>query len=95
MVESSLKKIGTSFSVQLPRFILKPKKKIRSTLLKNIEKTPTLNKKDYIERQAIKLIRKYNTRNPFELAYALNINVRFYDFNKLKGFYNTTSEIDT
>lgn len=43
--------------------------------------------KDYIERQAIKLIRKYNTRNPFELAYALNINVRFYDFNKLKGFY--------
>lgn len=43
--------------------------------------------KDYIERKAIKLIRKYNTRNPFELAYALNINVRFYDFNKLKGFY--------
>lgn len=43
--------------------------------------------KDYIERQAIKLIRKYNTRNPFELAYALNINVRFYAFNKLKGFY--------
>ncbi|HEY8362275.1 MAG TPA: ImmA/IrrE family metallo-endopeptidase [Tissierellaceae bacterium] len=43
--------------------------------------------KDYIERQAKKLIRKYNTRNPFELAYALNISIKFYDFKKLKGFY--------
>lgn len=43
--------------------------------------------KDYIECQAKKLVRKYNTRNPFELAYVLNISVKFYNFKKLKGFY--------
>ncbi|MDD3839957.1 MAG: ImmA/IrrE family metallo-endopeptidase [Clostridia bacterium] len=41
----------------------------------------------YIENKAKKLIKKHNTRNPFELAKAMNINVRFYNFKKLKGFY--------
>jgi Zn-dependent peptidase ImmA (M78 family) len=43
--------------------------------------------KDYIERISKKLVRKYKTRNPFELAEALNINIKFYDFRELKGFY--------
>lgn len=43
--------------------------------------------KDYIEYQAKKLVHKYRTRNPFELAEALNITIKFYDFKELKGFY--------
>lgn len=43
--------------------------------------------RDYIERESKKLLRKYKTRNPFKLAEALNINIKFYDFKNLKGFY--------
>ena len=43
--------------------------------------------KDYIERISKKLVRKYKTRNPFELAEALNINIKFYDFRELKDLY--------
>lgn len=43
--------------------------------------------RDYIEYKAKKLIRKYKTRNPFRLAEIMNINIKFYDFKHLKGFY--------
>lgn len=43
--------------------------------------------KDYIEYKAKKLIKKYKTRNPFRLAEIMNINIRFYNFKHLKGFY--------
>lgn len=34
-----------------------------------------------------KLIKKYNTRNPFEIAACINITVLFKDLGTLKGFY--------
>ena len=40
--------------------------------------------KEHIEYEAKKLIKKYNTRNPFELAERMNIAVKYYDFKKLE-----------
>ncbi len=34
------------------------------------------------------LIKRYKTRNPFELAEYLNITIKYGKFSKLKGFYN-------
>lgn len=42
---------------------------------------------DYIISRSIRLIKKYKTRNPFEIAKAMNIDVLFMDLGKLKGFY--------
>ncbi len=42
---------------------------------------------DYITNRSTKLIKKYKTRNPFEIAACMNIDVMFMDLGKLKGFY--------
>jgi len=42
---------------------------------------------DYIINHSTKLIKKYKTRNPFEIAAYMNIDVLFMDLGKLKGFY--------
>lgn len=43
--------------------------------------------KEYIEYKSRKLLKKYKTRNPFMLAEAMNITIKYYDFKTLKGFY--------
>ena len=43
--------------------------------------------REYIEYKSRKLFKKYKTRNPFMLAEAMNITIRYYDFKDLKGFY--------
>jgi Zn-dependent peptidase ImmA (M78 family) len=45
---------------------------------------------DHIIKQADKLVRRYKTRNPFEIADHLNITVKYGEFTQLKGFYNYT-----
>lgn len=42
---------------------------------------------DYILNCAGKLIQKYKTRNPFELAKCLNVKILFRQLGDLKGFY--------
>lgn len=42
---------------------------------------------DYIINSSVKLFKKYKTRNPFEIADLLHIDVLFMDLGKLKGFY--------
>ena len=43
---------------------------------------------EYIIEYAISLVKKYNTRNPFEIAKSLGINVIRWDgFSRLKGMY--------
>lgn len=60
----------------------------RNSLLKSIGKVEWgvifLNVKGLIE----KLERKYQTRNPFELAKALGISVIFEDLGTINGYYN-------
>lgn len=45
----------------------------------------TLN--DYILNRSSKLIKKYKTRDPFEIASGMNIDIIFVDLGELKGFY--------
>lgn len=45
---------------------------------------------DHIIKQADALVRRYKTRNPFEIADHLNITVKYGEFTQLKGFYNYT-----
>jgi Zn-dependent peptidase ImmA (M78 family) len=45
---------------------------------------------DNILQQADALVRRFRTRNPFEIADNLNITVKYGDFAQLKGFYNYT-----
>lgn len=45
---------------------------------------------DNIIKEADALVRRYKTRNPFEIATHLNITLKYGDFAKLKGFYNYT-----
>lgn len=40
-----------------------------------------------ILKEVDKLIKKYTTRNPFEIAKALNIEVVYHDLGNLKGYY--------
>lgn len=40
-----------------------------------------------IKRLADSLVRKYNTRNPFEIIKNLNVIVVFYPLNGVRGFY--------
>ena len=43
---------------------------------------------DYIRKEAGRLVRRYGTRNPFQIAKELGIHVLFdYDFKSLKGMY--------
>lgn len=42
---------------------------------------------EYIKQTVIQLMKKYHTRDPFELADALHIKVRMRDFEELKGMY--------
>lgn len=42
---------------------------------------------NFILKEVDRLIRKYQTRNPFEIADNLNITVRYDDLEALKGFY--------
>lgn len=42
---------------------------------------------DYIIRHSKKVIKKYGTRDPFEIAASMNIAVLFIDLGNLKGFY--------
>lgn len=42
---------------------------------------------DYIINRSTRLIKKYKTRNPFEIAACINVDVLFMDLGKLKGFY--------
>jgi len=42
---------------------------------------------NYIINRSIRLLKKYKTRNPFEIAANMNIDVLFMDLGKLKGFY--------
>lgn len=44
-------------------------------------------KYELIYRNALTLIKKYKTSNPFELAKQLNIDVVYKETNSLKGFY--------
>mgnify|MGYP002791866481 FL=1 len=41
-----------------------------------------------IKENVMKLVRKYYTRNPFELAAALNIRVIFEELGSINGYYN-------
>jgi len=41
----------------------------------------------FIFKEVDRLIRKYKTRNPFEIANSLNITIRYDDLGTLKGFY--------
>jgi len=43
---------------------------------------------DNIIKEADALVRRYKTRNPFEIAYHLNITIKHANFIQLKGFYN-------
>jgi Zn-dependent peptidase ImmA (M78 family) len=43
--------------------------------------------REKIKNTALKLVRKHKTRDPFALANALDISIKFCDFNKLQGFY--------
>lgn len=45
---------------------------------------------DKIIDKANALVKRYKTRNPFELAEYLNIIIKYGEFSKLKGFYNYT-----
>ncbi len=40
-----------------------------------------------IHEEVAKLVRKYNTRNPLEIAESMGITLLFRDLNNLKGFY--------
>lgn len=42
---------------------------------------------DFIIKDVNKLVVKYKTRDPFEIADDLNINVKYDDLGSLKGFY--------
>ena len=42
---------------------------------------------DYLLGTSGKIINKYNTKNSFVIAKAMNIEVLYYDLGKLKGFY--------
>lgn len=42
---------------------------------------------EHIIRKADLLVQRFNTRNPFEIAANLNIDVKYGDLNGLKGFY--------
>jgi Zn-dependent peptidase ImmA (M78 family) len=42
---------------------------------------------DYIIKRSTGLIKKYKTRNPFEIAASMNIDVLLRDLGNLKGFY--------
>ena len=43
--------------------------------------------KDYIQSVASDLIKRYGTRNPFELCRATGVEVFFADLGNLKGMY--------
>lgn len=43
---------------------------------------------DYIRNEAYKLINKYHTRNPFELADETGVQVVFMDIGAMKGMYS-------
>lgn len=43
---------------------------------------------DNIIKVADALVRRYKTRNPFKIAFHLNITVKHASFSQLKGFYN-------
>jgi len=45
---------------------------------------------DHILKKADALVRRFKTRNPFEIADHLNITVKYGEFTQLKGFYNYT-----
>lgn len=42
---------------------------------------------DYIQKQVAALIRRFGTRDPFEIAAQTGLNVVFWDIGKLKGMY--------
>jgi len=42
---------------------------------------------DYIINRSTRLIKKCKTRNPFEIAACINVDVLFMNLGKLKGFY--------
>jgi Zn-dependent peptidase ImmA (M78 family) len=42
---------------------------------------------DYIIERSTRLVKKYATRDPFEIASNMNIDVLFMDLGNLKGFY--------
>ncbi|WHH58443.1 ImmA/IrrE family metallo-endopeptidase [Petroclostridium sp. X23] len=41
----------------------------------------------YIKDKAQKLIKKFKTYDPIELATAMNIEIKYYKFQEMKGFY--------
>lgn len=47
---------------------------------------------DYIQQKIDKLVKKNMTRDPFELAKALGINIFYYPFSKIKGMIITVFE---
>lgn len=42
---------------------------------------------DYIIERSTRLVKKYATRDPFEIASNMNIDILFMDLGNLKGFY--------
>lgn len=64
---------------------------MKNTFLKNIEKKNDLIRgmqMDYIQSKVEDLCKKYSTRNPFELANCLKINIIHWDLhNEINGFY--------
>lgn len=44
--------------------------------------------REYIKKEAIKLIKKYKTRNPFEIAKNENIIVILEELGSINGYYN-------
>jgi len=44
---------------------------------------------DFIQKKVSELYKKYNTKNPFELAKLLNITVLYEELGEINGYYNS------
>ena len=44
--------------------------------------------REYIKKEVVKLVKKYKTRNPFEIAKNENIIVIYEELGSINGYYN-------
>ena len=44
---------------------------------------------DFIQEKVTRLYKKYNTKNPFELAKLLNITILYEELGEINGYYNS------
>jgi len=46
---------------------------------------------NFISKEVDKLIKKYKTRDPFEMAKDMKINICYHDLGNLKGYYDMST----